>query len=68
MFLNLKSFTCQTQATKPKRYTVSLIIRVEHRHCREIGSIATGGPLVDDFFSAIPRVCYIGRCGWVRLL
>ena len=38
----------------PVSYLRNLVVRAVHRHRTGVGSIPAGGPIVDDFFSAVP--------------
>ena len=38
----------------PVSYLRSLVVRAVHRHRTGVGSIAAGGPIVDEFFSTVP--------------
>ena len=35
-------------------YLRSLVVRAVHRHRTGVGSIPVGGPIVDEFLSAVP--------------
>ena len=42
-------------------YLRSSVVRALHRHRRGVGSIPAGGPMVDEFFSAVPCL-NLDRC------